>query len=33
MIPEQNLADIKLFHMDFECDSRTVDTHYTSDIL
>jgi len=33
VIPEQNLADIKLFLINFECDSRAVDTPYTSDIL
>ena len=33
VIPEQNLADIKLFLINFECYSRAVDTPYTSDIL
>ena len=31
IIPEQNLTDIKMFLMDFKCESRSIDTPYTAD--
>ena len=33
IIPEQNLTDIKMFLMDFKCESRSIDTPYTADVL
>jgi hypothetical protein len=33
IFPEQNLTDIKMFLMDFKCESRSIDTPYTADVL